>query len=140
MVKNSACSAGDVGLIPGQGTKIPHAAEQPSPCTATSEPRCSRACTTTMHTQHSQAHVRLTKLPRVAIKPRPVCALVAKSPVRLLCDPSGLQPARLLCPWDSPGKNTGVGCYLLLQGTSLIQGSDSRLLLGRQILYHSATS
>ena len=27
----------------------------------------------------------------------------------------GLQPARLLCPWDSPGKNTGVGCHFLLQ-------------------------
>ena len=25
--------------------------------------------------------------------------------------PRGLQPARLLCPWDSPGKNTGVGCH-----------------------------
>ena len=29
--------------------------------------------------------------------------------------PHGLQPARLLCPWDSPGKNTGVGCHFLLQ-------------------------
>ena len=28
----------------------------------------------------------------------------------------GLQPARLLCPWDPPGKNTGVGCHALLQG------------------------
>ena len=28
-------------------------------------------------------------------------------------------PARLLCPWDSPGKNTGVGCHFLLQGSSL---------------------
>ena len=28
----------------------------------------------------------------------------------------GLQPARLLCPWDSPGKNTGVSCHALLQG------------------------
>ena len=27
-----------------------------------------------------------------------------------LCDPT-----RLLCPWDSPGKNTGVGCHFLLQ-------------------------
>ena len=27
-----------------------------------------------------------------------------------------LQPTRLLCPWDSPGKNTGVGCHALLQG------------------------
>ena len=25
--------------------------------------------------------------------------------------PQGLQPARLLCPWDSPGQNTGVGCH-----------------------------
>ena len=27
----------------------------------------------------------------------------------------GLQPARLLCPWDFPGKDTGVGCHFLLQ-------------------------
>ena len=37
--------------------------------------------------------------------------------VRLLW-PRGLQPARLLCPWDFPGKNTGVGCHFLLQGLS----------------------
>ena len=30
--------------------------------------------------------------------------------------PHGPQPARLLCPWDSPGKNTGEGCHALLQG------------------------
>ena len=30
--------------------------------------------------------------------------------------PYGLGPARLLCPWDSPGKKTGVGCHALLQG------------------------
>ena len=28
--------------------------------------------------------------------------------------PWGLQPARLLCPWDAPGKNTGVSCHFLL--------------------------
>ena len=33
--------------------------------------------------------------------------------------PHGLQPARLCCPWNFPGKNTGVGCHFLLQG---IQG------------------
>ena len=27
--------------------------------------------------------------------------------------PHGLQPTRLLCPWDLPGKRTGVGCHLL---------------------------
>ena len=32
-----------------------------------------------------------------------------------LCDPHGLQPTRLPRPWDSPGKNTGVGCHFLLQ-------------------------
>ena len=30
--------------------------------------------------------------------------------------PHGPQPARLLCPWDLPGKNTGVGGHALLQG------------------------
>ena len=30
--------------------------------------------------------------------------------------PHGPQPTRLLCPWDFPGKNTGVGCHFLLQG------------------------
>ena len=32
----------------------------------------------------------------------------------------GLQPAWLLCPWDSPGKITGVGCHALLQGIFLM--------------------
>ena len=26
------------------------------------------------------------------------------------------EPTRLLCPWDFPGKNPGVGCHFLLQG------------------------
>ena len=30
--------------------------------------------------------------------------------------PYGLQPTRLLCPWDFLDKNTGVGCHFLLQG------------------------
>ena len=49
--------------------------------------------------------------------------------------PNGLYPARLLCPWDSPGKNTGVGCHALLQGIFLTQGSNPGLLHCRQILY-----
>ena len=32
-----------------------------------------------------------------------------------LCDPMDCSLARLLCLWDSPGKNTGVGCHFLLQ-------------------------
>ena len=41
-----------------------------------------------------------------------------------------------LCPWDSPGKNTGVCCHSLLQGIFPIQGSDSALPHCRHILYH----
>ena len=36
--------------------------------------------------------------------------------------PHGLQPARLLCPWNLPGKNTGMGCHFLLQGIFPTQG------------------
>ena len=43
--------------------------------------------------------------------------------------PSGLQPARFLCPWqDSPGRNTGVGCHSLLPGIFPTQGSNLCLL------------
>ena len=46
-----------------------------------------------------------------------------------------LYPARLLCPWDFPGKNTGVGCHALLQGIFPTQGSNLGLLYCRQTLY-----
>ena len=36
-----------------------------------------------------------------------------------LSDPHGLQPTRLLCSWDFPGKSTGVGCHCLLWQTGL---------------------
>ena len=41
--------------------------------------------------------------------------------------PHGLQPTRLLYPWDSWGKNTEVGCHALLQDAFPIQGSNSRM-------------
>ena len=51
------------------------------------------------------------------------CSVVSSS-VR----PHGLWPARLLCPWNFPGKNTRVGCHFLLQGLFLTQGSNLLLL------------
>ena len=42
--------------------------------------------------------------------------------------PYRLYPTRLLCPWDFPGKNTGVGCHFLLQGIFQTQGSNLCLL------------
>ena len=53
-----------------------------------------------------------------------------------LCVTPGPQPTRLLCPRDSPSKNTGVRCQALLQGVFLTQASKLSLLPGRQILYH----
>ena len=47
----------------------------------------------------------------------------------------GLQPTRLLCPWNSPGKNTGVGCHFLLPGIFPTQGLNPGLPHCRQILY-----
>ena len=47
------------------------------------------------------------------------CSVMSKS-----LPPHGLQPARLLCPWDSPGKNTGMDSHSLLQGIFLTQGSN----------------
>ena len=38
------------------------------------------------------------------------CSVVSDS-----SKPHGLQPTRLLCPWDFPGKSTGVDCHCLLQ-------------------------
>ena len=42
--------------------------------------------------------------------------------------PHGLYPTRLLCPWDSPGKNSGMGCHALPQGIFLTQGLNQCLL------------
>ena len=47
----------------------------------------------------------------------------------------GLQPTRLHCPWDFPGKNTGAGCHSLLQGIFLTQRSNPGLPHCGQILY-----
>ena len=52
-----------------------------------------------------------------------VCS--ADSVTSTLCDslrPYGLEPTRLLCPWDSPGKDTGVGGHALLQAIFQTQG------------------
>ena len=51
------------------------------------------------------------------------CSVVSNS-----LRPHGLEPTRLLCPWDSPGKTTRVGFYSLLQEIFLTLGSNSGLL------------
>ena len=49
--------------------------------------------------------------------------------------PRGLEPARLLCLWNSPGQNTGVGSCSLLQGIFPTQGLTPGLPHCRRILY-----
>ena len=60
----------------------------------------------------------------------PVAGLVTK--LYLSLRSHGLQPARLLCPWDFPRKNTGVGCHFLLdpeiKPPSPVLQADSLLL------------
>ena len=51
------------------------------------------------------------------------CSVVSNS-----LQPHGLQPTRLLCPWNLRGKKTGVGCHFLCQGIFLTQGSNMHLL------------
>ena len=54
-----------------------------------------------------------------------------------ICDPMNcMWLAKLLCPWNSLGKNTGVGSHYLLQGIFLTQGSNWGLPHCRQILYY----
>ena len=58
-----------------------------------------------------------------------------------LCDPIDSSPTRLPCPWDSPGKNTGVGCHCLLReirneaGQSLIEFCQENALVITNILF-----
>ena len=72
----------------------------------------------------------------------PCSVCVCARACALLCltlQTHGLKHSRLLCPWNFPGKNTGVGCHFLLQGIISTQGWNlcfRRLLQRRQILYH----
>ena len=66
------------------------------------------------------------------------CAKLLQSCVTV-DSPMDCSLTRLLCPWNSPGKNTGVGCSALLQGTFPTQGSNPHVYVfcfGRRVLYH----
>ena len=65
------------------------------------------------------------------------CCAKSLSHVWLFATPGTVARQALL--WDSPGKNTGVGCHALLQGIFPTQGSNPWLLHCRQTLYCWAT-
>ena len=60
----------------------------------------------------------------------PIWRCVSRSVRSDSLEPHGLQATRLLCPWKSPGKNTGVGCHSFLQGIFLTQGSIIKVKWG----------
>ena len=65
-----------------------------------------------------------------------LCVSVSRSVVSDSLRPHGLQPTRLHCPWNFPGKNTGAGCHFLLQGIFPTQGlTRISCISSRQILY-----
>ena len=64
-----------------------------------------------------------------------MCVSVSHSVISNSLQCHGLQLCRLLCPWNSPGKNTGVGFHFLLQEIFQTQGLNPGLLHCRQILY-----
>ena len=69
-----------------------------------------------------------------------LCSVLISCSVRSdSLQPHGPSPARLLCPWYFPGKNTEVGCHFFLQGIFLTQDWTCSPYIGRQILYHWAT-
>jgi len=67
-----------------------------------------------------ESSVSILKWRTTATLPRSLKTTHACSVTSVVLDslrPHGLQPTRLLCPWNSPRKNTGVGCHGLLQGS-----------------------
>ena len=64
-----------------------------------------------------------------------ICAVLYTATVVAVCDPMDCSPPGSSVHGDSPGKNTGVCCYALLQGIFPIQGSNPGLPHCRRILY-----
>ena len=64
-----------------------------------------------------------------------ICVCVSHSVMSDSLRPHELEPTRLLCPWNSPSKNTGVDCHSLLQRIFQTQELNAGLPHCRQILY-----
>ena len=118
VVKNPPASAGDIramGLIPGSG-RVP--GEGHGRLQFVGSQRIRHDWSDLAHTQSSRQ--RMPKWLVLSKNPSCMCACVLSSSV--VSDslwPHGLWPTRLLCPWNFPGKNTGVCCHFLLQGLLL---------------------
>ena len=82
-------------------------------------------------TSQSQSHHHIsslcyhnTQLPGTKISIATCVCMLICSVMSDSLQPHGLSPPRLLCPWNFPKKNTGVGYHFLLQGIFLTRGSN----------------
>ena len=98
-------------LVPLQRPTVTCASYQPAPCWGSHEPLLGFSHLLEWCTELNAYFCLL------------VCSVMSDS-----LQPHRLEPTRLLCPWNSPGKNTGVGCHFLLQRIFLTQGSNPSLL------------
>ena len=80
---------------------------------------------TNLHVFLAQGHDNLLCIVPILVYAQPIVKLLGHV---WLFVTHGLQPTRLLCPWDFPAKNTGMVCHFLLQGNFLTQGSNPHLL------------
>ena len=69
-------------------------------------------------------------------QPAAAAAAAAKSlqSCPTLCDPHRRQPTTLPHPWDSPGKNTGVGCHFLLQCVKVKSESEWAVVASKHLI------
>ena len=67
------------------------------------------------HWRGSRKNTRAMRVVLYACLSGLIMLLLSRSVVSDSVRPHRRQPTRLCCPWDSPGKNTGVGCHFLLQ-------------------------
>ena len=137
--EESACSAGEPGSIPGSG-RSPGEGNGNLPQYSCLENLTdgqawkardhgiakSWTCLSDSHT-HTPMGKNLIKLFHSTIHPWWCSFSCAQSSV--LQDSLQLEPAGLLCPWNLPGKNTGMGCHFLLQGIFSNPGTGSSHLL-----------
>ena len=124
--KESGCNVGDLALIPGLGRSPGDGKGYPLQYSGLYSPWGRKQSDTTEPLSHD---VLASPSPRSGFRClcayMPVCLVV--SAVSDSLQPYRLLPARLLCPWDSLGKNAEVGCHALFQGIIRTQGSSPNL-------------
>ena len=95
-----------MGSIPGQGAKIPHAL-RPKSQNIEQKQYCNKFNKDFKNGPH-QKHKKI-------IRSCCCCCCCIASVVSNSAQPHSWLPTRLPCPWDYPGKDTGVGCHFLPQ-------------------------